>query len=197
MYFHTSQNTFSHFPHRQRDDAIREPQNQNDPQTVHHPQTPRKKTRTLRYAFGNKTQLKENNINVRILISLSNFWSILTFSYYISCIYRMTEELRGNNRSFQNISRIRQQFSTAVRQEKLRTAVECLDPGNRLSALAENFGCLKMSEVYVTQCEISRSRRHPNHMPYSWFLYVRHNYSQVISSRKKSYVDSLKEDNYQ
>lgn len=79
-----------------------------------------------------------------------------------SCIYRMTEELRGNNRSFQNISRIRQQFSTAVRQEKLRTAVECLEPGNRLSALA-----LKMSEVYVTQFEISRSRRHPNHMPYS------------------------------
>ena len=38
MHFHTSQTiTLSHFPHRQGDDAIGDPQN--DPQTVHHPQT--------------------------------------------------------------------------------------------------------------------------------------------------------------
>ena len=43
MYFYPSQNiTFSHFPHRQRDDAIRE-QKQNDEQTVHHPQTPQER----------------------------------------------------------------------------------------------------------------------------------------------------------
>ena len=52
---HTSQNiTFSHFPYRHRDDAIRVPRHENDPQTVHHPRPPGKKTRTLRYAFGKK-----------------------------------------------------------------------------------------------------------------------------------------------
>jgi hypothetical protein len=41
MHFHTSQDiTFSHFPHRQRGIAIREPRHENDPQTVHHLQEP-------------------------------------------------------------------------------------------------------------------------------------------------------------
>ena len=43
---HTSQNiTFSHFPHRQRGDVIRDPRHENDPQTVHHPRTPRKENK--------------------------------------------------------------------------------------------------------------------------------------------------------
>ena len=46
MHFHTSQNiTLSHFPHRQGNDAIREQQNENDPQTVHHSETPKKENK--------------------------------------------------------------------------------------------------------------------------------------------------------
>ena len=46
MHFHTSQYiTSSHFPHRHRDDAIREKKIRNYEQTVHHPQTPKKENK--------------------------------------------------------------------------------------------------------------------------------------------------------
>ena len=46
MHFHTSQHiTCSHFPHRQRGDVIRAPRHENDPQTLHHPQTPKKENK--------------------------------------------------------------------------------------------------------------------------------------------------------
>ena len=54
MHFHTSQHiTLSHFPHRQRDDAIREKTKTTSKQSTT-PRPSRKKTRTLRYAFGKR-----------------------------------------------------------------------------------------------------------------------------------------------
>jgi hypothetical protein len=46
MHLGTSQHiTLPQFPRRELDHAIREPQNENDPQTAHHPQSPKKENR--------------------------------------------------------------------------------------------------------------------------------------------------------
>jgi hypothetical protein len=52
-YFHKFKSiTFCDASHRYSGDAIRGEKTQKEPQAVLHPQTPTKKTRTIRYAFG-------------------------------------------------------------------------------------------------------------------------------------------------
>ena len=60
MHFHMSQHiTCSHFPHRQCDNAIRDPRHENDPQTVHHPQTPYQENKNP------SLRIRENDINLQ------------------------------------------------------------------------------------------------------------------------------------
>jgi len=83
MHFHTSQHiTLSHFPHRQRDDAIRE-KNQNDEQTVHHPQTLKKENKNP------SLRIREKNLVCSVCSS-----AFPASMFYVLKINRKPESLR-------------------------------------------------------------------------------------------------------